>query len=85
MGLQQALSYLMLIRDRAEFDTTWQSKFTLIEPQAMVGPSFLLSGGVSRRTPINGKLLAALLRWEERRGAWFDHLRFFHVFGLVKR
>jgi len=81
----QALSYLMLIRDRAKFDTTSQSKFTLIEPQAMVGPSFLLSGGVSRRTPISGSMLAALLRWEERRGAWFDHLRFFHVFGLVKR
>ncbi|MFM7898682.1 MAG: hypothetical protein ACKO97_06940, partial [Actinomycetota bacterium] len=30
-------------------------------------------------------MLAALLRWEERRSAWFDHLRFFHVFGLVKR
>ncbi|MFM7080513.1 MAG: class I SAM-dependent methyltransferase, partial [Actinomycetota bacterium] len=57
----QALSYLMLIRDRAKFDTTWQSKFTLIEPQATVGPSFLLSGGVSRRTPIKGSMLAALL------------------------
>jgi len=81
----QALSYLMLIRDRAKFDTTWQSKFMLIEPQSTVGLSFLLSGGVSRRTPISGNMLAALLRWEERRGAWFDHLRFFHVFGLVKR
>jgi hypothetical protein len=43
-----------------------------------------LSGGVSRRTPVSGALLEHLLSWEERRGAWFDHLRFFHVFGLVK-
>jgi len=81
----QALSYLMLSRDRAEFHARWQSRFTMIEPQAVVGPSYLLSGGVSRRTSVSGSMLAALLRWEERRGAWFDHLRFFHVFGLVKR
>lgn len=81
----QALSYLMLIRDRAEFDARWHSRFAMIEPQATVGPSYLLSGGVSHRTRISGNMLAALLRWEERRGAWFDHLRFFHVFGLVKR
>jgi len=81
----QALTYLMLIRHRAEFDAKWQTKFAVIEPKAVVGPSFMLSGGVSRRTPISGRALAALLRWEEHRGAWFDHFRFFHVFGLVKR
>jgi len=80
----QALTFLMLVRDRAMFETNWQKKFSVVEPKALVGPSFLLSGGVSRRTSISGRFLAKLLRWEERRGAWFDHLRFFHVFGLVK-
>lgn len=80
----QALTFLMLVRDRAMFDTKWRKKFSVVEPKALVGPSFLFSGGVSRRTPISGRVLAALLQWEERRGAWFDHLRFFHVFGLVK-
>lgn len=80
-----ALSYLMLQRDRAEFLERWGDRFALVECGAVVGPSFLLSGGVSRRTPISGRALAALLRWEESRGPWFDHLRFFHVFRLIKR
>ena len=81
----QALSYLMLERDRTVFDQRWGSRFSVIEPRAMIGPSFLISGGVSRRTFVSGRLLASLLRWEERRGRWFNHLRFFHVFGLVKK
>lgn len=81
----QALTYLMLKRDRDSFDQKWGSRFSVIEPMALVGPSFLFSGGVSRRTFVSGRLLASLLRWEEKRGRWFDHLRFFHVFGLVKR
>lgn len=81
----QALSYLMLERDRAGFLGRWGDRFQLVEPGPVVGPSFLMSGGVSRRTPISGRALAALLRWEERRGRWFGPFRFFHVFGLVKR
>jgi SAM-dependent methyltransferase len=81
----QALSYLMLKRDRRTFDQRWGNRFSLIEPKALVGPSFLLSGGVSRRTFVSGRWLATLLRWEERRGVWFNHFRFFHVFGLVKQ
>jgi len=76
---------LMLKRDRRTFDQRWGNRFSLIEPKALVGPSFLLSGGVSRRTFVSGRWLAALLRWEERRGVWFNHFRFFHVFGLVKQ
>ena len=81
----QALTYLMLKRDRTEFDRRWSAKFSVIEPRPLVGPSYLLSGGVSRRTFVSGRLLAAMLRWEERQGSWLNHLRFFHVFGLVKR
>jgi SAM-dependent methyltransferase len=81
----QALTYLMLRRDRIEFDQRWGGQFSVIEPRPLVGPSFLISGGVSRRTFVSGRWLAALLRWEERRGSWLDHLRFFHVFGLVKK
>ena len=80
----QALTYLIFKRDRHLFDERWGSRFSVIEPRAMIGPSFLISGGVSRRTFVSGRLLASLLRWEEGRGRWFDHLRFFHVFGLVK-
>lgn len=81
----QALTYLMFKRDRAVFEGRWGRIFSVIEPKALVGPSFLVSGGVSRRTKVSGRLLSSLMTWEERRGPWFDHLRFFHVFGLVKR
>ena len=81
----QALSYLMLRRDRTQFMQRWGKHFEITEHSRTIGPSFLLSGGVSRRTPINGTLLRRLLRWEESRGPWFDHLRFFHVFSLRKR
>ena len=81
----QALSYLMLRRDRREFDRRFASKFAMAEHGALIGPSFLLSGGVSRRTSVSGSFLHRLLDWEERQGRWLDHLRFFHVFTLVKR
>ena len=81
----QAITYMMLRRDRQQFNENWGNRFTLTEYGRHVGPSFLLSGGVSRRTPISGRFLRAMLSWEERRGSWFNHFRFFHVFGLVKR
>lgn len=81
----QALSYLMLRRDRDLFDELWGDKFFITERGRHIGPSFLLSGGVSRRTRVSGQMLVRLLRWEERRGPWFDSLRFFHVFTLTKR
>jgi SAM-dependent methyltransferase len=77
----QALSYLMLVRDRTRLATRWPN--LTVEPGVpLVGPSFLLSGGVSRRTLVSGRLLAGMLRWEQRRGPWFDVCRFFHVFAL---
>jgi len=81
----QALTYMMLRRDHQRFNEVWGSRFTLTECGRHIGPSFLLSGGVSRRTSISGRFLRAMLSWEERRGSWFDHFRFFHVFSLVKR
>ena len=81
----QALSFLMLRRDRSDFNRHWGDKFIITEHGRHIGPSFLLSGGVYRRTPISGKFLAHMLRWEESRGRWFDIFRFFHTFSMVKR
>ena len=77
----QALTFLMLVRDRARLSTRWP-QFSVEWVGPLVGPSFLLSGGVSRRTPVSGRFLAGMLRWEQRRGRWFDAARFFHVFAL---
>lgn len=81
----QALTYLMLKRDRTLFESKWGSQFRIVESVPLVGPSFLLSGGVSRRTFVGGRVLKQLLDVEERLGSWFNVFRMFHIFGLVKR
>ena len=80
----QALSYLLLSRDRAAFERRWPS-FEIVEHGPLLGPSFLLSGGVSRRTIVSGRLLASLFAWENRQGAWMNPLRFEYFFTLRKR
>ena len=79
----QALSYLLLRRDRERFEHQFPS-LEIREHKVLIGPSFLISGGVSRRTFISGKFLKFLLRWELRQSDWFNFLCFFHVFSLTK-
>lgn len=79
----QAISFILLRRDRAKFETEFP-QFRIEEQEVLIGPSFLLSGGVSRRTPISGRLLKTLLAWEKRRSQWFNHFLFFHIFTLTK-
>jgi SAM-dependent methyltransferase len=79
----QALSYLLLRRDRELFMHRYPY-FEICEHSVLIGPSFLLSGGVSRRTVISGRFLKFLLKWEMRLSKRFDFLRFFHVFSLTK-
>jgi SAM-dependent methyltransferase len=79
----QALSYLLLRRDRKKFEKQF-ANFKITEHEVLVGPSFLLSGGVSRRTIISARLLKPLLIWELRQSSWFNPLRFFHIFALTK-
>lgn len=80
----QALSFLMLKRDRQTFDRNWGLRFAVSKSEPLVGPSYLLSGGVSRRTRVSGRLLVRMLAWERRQGAWFNSCRLFHIFTLVK-
>ena len=79
----QALSYLLLRRDRARFEREYPF-FEIREHKVLVGPSFLISGGVSRRTIVSGRLLRLLLKWEMRQSKRFNFLRFFHIFSLTK-
>ena len=80
----QALSYILLRRDRSLFNERFPN-LRLEEHGALIGPSFLLSGGVSRRTIISGRFLAKLLKLELRQSQWFRHLSFFHIFSLTKQ
>lgn len=79
----QALSYLLLRRDRSMFERQYPF-FKISEHKVLVGPSFLISGGVSRRTIVSGRLLKLMLKWEMRLSSRFNFLRFFHVFSLTK-
>jgi SAM-dependent methyltransferase len=79
----QAVSFILLRRDRAKFEHEFP-QFRIEEREVLIGPSFLLSGGVSRRTCISGHLLKSLLAWEKQQTQWFNHLRFFHIFTLAK-
>jgi SAM-dependent methyltransferase len=79
----QALTYLLLRRDRNRFEEKFNF-FKIEEHEKLIGPSFLLSGGVSRRTFVSGRFLSLLLRWEMRQSNWLDSLRFFHIFSLTK-
>jgi SAM-dependent methyltransferase len=79
----QALTYLLLRRDRIKFEKEF-SFFKIEEHEKLIGPSFLLSGGVSRRTIISGKFLSSLLKWEMRQSNGLNGLRFFHIFSLTK-
>ena len=79
----QALTYLLLRRDRTRFEKEFNF-FKIEEHEKLIGPSFLLSGGVSRRTFVSGRFLSLLLKWEMRQSNWLDSLRFFHIFSLTK-
>jgi SAM-dependent methyltransferase len=79
----QALAYIVLRRDRSLFSEKWP-RLAIVEHGARVGPSFLLSGGVSRRTSIPGLLLRNLFILESRLGTWFNPFRFFFVFEIQK-
>ena len=79
----QALSYLLLRRDRARFEQLFPF-FKICEHEVLIGPSFLLSGGVSRRTIVSGRFLKVLLKLERHQSKWFKPLCFFHIFSLTK-
>lgn len=80
----QALSFLILRRDRGKLDQQWPN-FEVEEHCPLLGPSFLLSGGVSRRTFVPGSWLKKVFEWENRRGKWLDPFRFEYLYCLRKR
>ena len=79
----QALSFLILRRDREKLSQHWPV-FRVQEHCPLLGPSFLLSGGISRRTSIPSSWLKRLFIWENRRGKWFNSFRFEYLYCLKK-
>ena len=80
----QALTWMLLRRDAGRLSAKWP-KFEVLELGPIVGPSYLLSGGVFGRTPIPSSLLIRIQKWESRLGKWFNIFRFEYVFSLTRR
>lgn len=79
----QAILWLVLRRDRARFEQLFP-EFDVVEHGPLIGPSFLLSGGLHGRSPIPSGLLVRLGRLEVRQGRWLDPFRFGYLVTMRK-
>lgn len=80
----QALPWMLLRRDVVRLSTRWP-EFEVHEMGPILGPSYLLSGGVFGRTPVPSSLLIRMQNRESQFGKWFNAFRFEFVFTLKKR
>lgn len=79
----QALPWILLRRDQERRQARWPL-LRVREIATAVGPSYLLSGGVFSRTPLPGRLLRALHRWEQARGRSLDRWRLSIIVSLER-
>lgn len=79
----QALPWILLRRDRARLHARWPH-LRVREIATAVGPSYLLSGGVFSRTPLSGRLLRIVHRWEQGRGRSLDRWRLSIIVSLER-
>lgn len=79
----QAMAWMVLRRDRRILHDRWPM-LKVEEFQPVLGPSYLLSGGVFGRTTIPSGILNHIHAWERKRKRSMDPLRFEIVFRLTK-
>lgn len=84
LSSNQALSYLLLERDRAQFDTRWP-QFEVLRGEPFGGPSYLLTGGIWRTPVVPDPVLARMEAAEARSHWWRRGLALHHTFVLRKR
>lgn len=84
LSSNQALSYILLKRDRALFDDRWP-QFEVLRGEAFGGPSYLLTGGIWRTPVIPDSLLQRMERAEARTRWWRPAMALHHTFVLRKR
>lgn len=80
----QALLWIALRRDRSRLARRWP-ELRVEEVGPLLGPSYLLSGGVFGRTPVPSSWLSGLWRRETRWGRALDPLRLEYLVRLVRR
>jgi len=81
MSSNQAMSYLLLERDRGTFEREFPG-FEAIEVGAFGGPSYLLTGGIWKQRVLPDSVLAKLWDLEDGSGFWRDTAALHHLFLL---
>jgi SAM-dependent methyltransferase len=84
LSSNQALSYLMLERDRPALIREFPG-FDVIRHDPFGGPSYLLTGGIWKRAVLPASWLTRLWDWEDRRSFWRRALALHHLFVLRRR
>jgi SAM-dependent methyltransferase len=84
MMSNQAMSYLLLERDRAMFEHEFPA-FEVIELGAFSGPSYLLTGGIWKQKLLPDRALARMWDFEDSHTAWKRFLALHHLFVLRRR
>lgn len=81
MSGNQALSYLLLERDREEFAAAFPG-LEVIRLEAFDGPSYLLTGGLWKRALLPASWLARLADYEEAHSFWRSSAALHHLFVI---
>jgi SAM-dependent methyltransferase len=84
MMSNQAMSYLLLARDRAMFEREFP-ELEIIEVGAFGGPSYVLTGGIWKQKLLPDRTLARLWDFEDSHTAWKRFLALHHLFVLRRR
>lgn len=84
MMSNQAMSYLLLDRDRAVFEREFPA-LEVIELGAFSGPSYLLTGGIWKQKLLPDRVLARLWDYEDSHTSWKRFLALHHLLVLRRR
>jgi SAM-dependent methyltransferase len=84
MMSNQAMSYLLLRRDRADLEREHPG-LEVIELGSFGGPSYLLTGGIWKRSLLPDTVLASCADYEESHTYWRRMLALHHLFVLRRR
>jgi len=84
MMSNQALSYLVIDRDRTAFEREFPA-LEVLELGAFSGPSYMLTGGIWKQRLLPDRVLARLWDFEDSRTFWRRFLALHHLFVLRRR
>jgi SAM-dependent methyltransferase len=84
MSSNQAMSYLLLERDRETFEREFPA-LEVIELGAFGGPSYILTGGIWKQRLLPDAVLARLWDLEDDTSFWRDTAALHHLFVLRRR